>query len=289
MKTIQANEFTGFGRYIPQYRIVRSAAQERPYKTAMIFGGSVGLEAFELSCLLPELQKISCFEIAVGPLRASRFYSAVDNIEFLMSSWKSIELRAPYDIICANSVLCDHPSANTKSVLNTFSVLDFRDLIRRLSELLAPGGCLVVCNANYSILDIKDDLGLHPVSGSTPLHGTTSLFDTKSRKIIHTILGHGQYPCFFSKAECLEDDRARVTSSVFFRDNPFSVPKEDLSGHDKVAEIDPYFGNRDDAPEWGTRPLKYTIAVRKLRTEQGFWLEYIDSNGTIFNQYPLRY
>ncbi|MEO1292169.1 MAG: methyltransferase domain-containing protein [Pseudomonadota bacterium] len=267
-------------------RALRDIAQQRDYETAMVFGGSIGMEAVELAGILPGI-KVSSYEIKPDLVRASRQFCQLENTEFLVSNWKSIEKRAPYDVILANSVLCDHPNANAKDTLTNFPFKRFAHVVGRLIEVMAPGGCLMICNANYSLLDIgAEELGLYPVTGLQPFQGFTSLFDQHSRKLITCSVGHGQFPRYASPSMDRDAVWRRLTSSVFVGSEPAHVPLIDLDTHDRLASYDPYMSQNTANSDAEGMDIPYTVEVRQRVDEPGFWLQYLDPSDQPFFQIP---
>lgn len=151
----QLTSTTGTNRYPELFEEVRKNMFEKAAQKISIlsFGCSTGEECFSLRRYFNNALIIGT-DINKSNLAKAEKNNADENIRFIFSTPENIIRQVPYEIIFCLSVLCrweDTRYVENCSALYPFE--KFESTVAMLSNLLAPGGLLVIYNSNFAFED----------------------------------------------------------------------------------------------------------------------------------------
>ena len=140
--------------------------QENKNINILSFGCSIGLEPLSLaelyfnkSCYL-----IDAVDISDDALQKAKSENPHERIKYFNS--KLLDKTKKYDIIFANSVLCNYPSKNLGDISAEYPFDQFQESIASLLEILKKGGILMTQNNSYKINDTRYASDLLEISNS---------------------------------------------------------------------------------------------------------------------------
>jgi SAM-dependent methyltransferase len=154
---IQRDQTTVANRYPeifhPARRLCTASGFTNP--RVLSFGCATGLETYDLATTYFPASTIIGLDVspkAISTAKAER--SLADRIIYDISTPDTLAKYAPYHAIFAMSVLCRWPDlAKIADASSVFPYSRFVEIVTLLDQNLAPGGILVIYNANY---DFKD-------------------------------------------------------------------------------------------------------------------------------------
>ncbi len=153
---VQLSNRTRANRYPHVFEPVArmAAALQRPQLRVLSFGCSTGEEPSILATHYLPGAEILGVDIAPDALAEARARcAALAGVTIAESTPETLRSRGPFDLIFAMSVLCRWPtSRRMASIGELFPFARFTEQATLLDEVLAPGGLLVIYNANYSFL-----------------------------------------------------------------------------------------------------------------------------------------
>jgi len=158
----QTQTDTEVDRYPEIFAFVAEFAQKMNGPPRLLsFGCSTGEECITLRNYVPR-SRIVGVDVRRSILTKARQRaraSGARDVDFFLESDERWQ-RQPYDVVFAMSVLCRWPA--TKDVGTSDSIYSFPTFdraVRRLGQLVTPGGLLVLYNANYRFTDTDTSAG----------------------------------------------------------------------------------------------------------------------------------
>jgi SAM-dependent methyltransferase len=158
----QTQTDTEVDRYPEIFAFVAEFAQKMNGPPRLLsFGCSTGEECITLRRYVPgsSIVGVDVRRSIINKARRWAMISGVRDVSFLLERdqrWR----QQPYDVVFAMSVLCRWPA--TKDVGASGTIYSFRTFdraVRRLGQLVNPGGLLVMYNANYRFTDTDTSSG----------------------------------------------------------------------------------------------------------------------------------
>jgi hypothetical protein len=167
--TVQYSNSTKANRYPAVFGAVADCASLAGFNKPKIlsYGCSTGEEVDSLANLYFPDSEVVGVDVSDEALdEARRRFASNPRLRFEKSNQEFLRIEAPFSIIFAMSVLCRWPETRTMAdAASIFPFEVFEHHVGLLDEVLAPGGLLIIYNANYSFLSStiasKYDLILH--------------------------------------------------------------------------------------------------------------------------------
>lgn len=169
----QSSSVTHYNRYSNLWRRVQGAIP-REDPRILIVGCSTGEECFTALAYFP-LALIVATEAAPIPLALARLLHHHPSITYL--SHQDQLPSGSFDLICCNSVLCNHPSNYDKDYVASEGFIKFSAAIEDLSSHLKNGALLMLANAEFRLSDTPSAPSFTPIT--TPLLQHVAVFDSK--------------------------------------------------------------------------------------------------------------
>lgn len=162
MNRVQKATATLFNRYAQVFRTLREAVRAQRGDNLggadlriLSFGCSTGAEMLTARAYFPEATILGC-DVDEGVLETAAEALREHSGYVFLSEAARIAAFAPYDIVFANSVLCNYPMPEDISDLTPhFPFSRFEELAGMILTALVPGGWFVLYNSNYSFWDLS--------------------------------------------------------------------------------------------------------------------------------------
>ncbi len=150
-------------RYAEFYTALRDHTAMPKNPRVLVFGCSTGLELQTVQTFWPAAEIFGCdieqevLDQAANNAPGSTVFMSTDEV---------IREHGPFDLVCANSVLCRNPFPDgdyTEALPFTL----FERFVNLLVDVLRPNGYLMAYNTNYFIQDLDIAMDLAPINVST--------------------------------------------------------------------------------------------------------------------------
>lgn len=169
-KKIQYSNSTRHDRYPQVFRVVSKVCEAVDLNKPRIlsFGCSTGEEVDTLANIYFRDSEILGVDVVESVVEKARDkFGSNRRVRFELSEQEALLKGPPFSVIFAMSVLCHWPKTRKMTdISRLFPFEVFEGHVTLLDQLLAPGGVLVIYNANYSFLHTKTsqsyDLVLYP-------------------------------------------------------------------------------------------------------------------------------
>jgi hypothetical protein len=151
----QLTSTTEFNRYPELFTEAKAYAQSFHTESLSIlsYGCSTGEECFTLKSYFPA-SKIIGADINKSNLRTAAKKNINNDVKFILSTEENLIKEGKYHMIFCLSVLCRWD--DTKYVSNCKNIYPFekfQETLVMLSEMLVPGGYLIIYNSNFRLED----------------------------------------------------------------------------------------------------------------------------------------
>lgn len=171
-RRFQTSCVTHYNRYPNLWKRVRSGIHHDD-PSILIMGCSTGEECFTALAYFPSAVIVATEADPIA-LALAKLRHPHPSITYL-SHEEPIE--GPFDLICCNSVLCDHPSNYDKSHIPSEGFIRFSKAIAELSEKLSMNSLLMLVNAEFRLSDTPSAPSFTPIT--THLPQSVAVFDSK--------------------------------------------------------------------------------------------------------------
>jgi SAM-dependent methyltransferase len=194
----QVRTDTETDRYPEIFRFVfdflRRAGGDRP--NILSFGCSTGEECFSIRQYSPQASILG-LDILRENVYLAQNRNHDPGISFRRSTVANLRGGAPYDAIFAMSVLCRWPDTmEIDECSKTYPYRRFEKSVSALDEVLAPGGLLIIYNANFCFTDSATSERYAPLTvPDSSDSGFVHKFSTENRKLRDQDYGY----CVFRK------------------------------------------------------------------------------------------
>lgn len=183
----QHSHVTARDRYPLLFRAARRCADAAGLEQPRIlsFGCSSGEECLSLRRVFPDARIVGT-DVSPRILARARRACAGDRaIRIVRSRDDAIAALAPFDAVFALSVLCRHKETRTRQDCSRVYPFErFDSAVRRLAGWLAPGGLLVIYNANFRFRDSSVARDFEDVTPAVVREsGSVAKFDRGGRRL----------------------------------------------------------------------------------------------------------
>jgi len=168
MLQFQVSHASGYMRYANFYEAIPRLSLVPAAPRVLVFGCSTGQELNTVRFFMPDAQIFGCDITEAVVAEAQR---TAPHAEVFLSTDEAIAARGPFDLVCANSVLCRHPFP-AEPYCDVLPPADFERLLSLIVRNLAPGGLLLAYNCNYVIDDFDLAADLTPITLSSAWTGS---------------------------------------------------------------------------------------------------------------------
>ena len=164
---LQRNTRTHEGRNVPFFKELAKVLPDKESPRLLSYGCSEGYEPLDLAECIPAATVLGC-DINSEVLAEAKRRCKPRGIEIFRSSPKKLMSRAPFDAIVALNVLCRYPAPDPDDISAFFPFAHFEAALQLLYDSLAPGGVLVIFNAQYPVEETAVGAHLEPVAADDP-------------------------------------------------------------------------------------------------------------------------
>ena len=183
--THQLTNVTEMDRYPEIFKACATYAAEQQNQPKLLsFGCSTGEECLTLNSYMPEAAILGA-DIVKSNLRKAKQKVKNDRIKFFYSSDENLASNGPYDMIFCMSVLCRWTDTEiVDDCTEIYPFTRFEEMCQKLDQLVAPGGLLIIYNANFRFNDtsIFENYSVLPVEGIGH-SGFVHRFDASNKKL----------------------------------------------------------------------------------------------------------
>lgn len=163
---VQNNTHTGAGRADPYLAVLANVIGAGRFRRVLSFGCSEGFECISLAKAFPDASVYGC---DVNPAMVAAAKSRCAGVaRILPASADALAQCGPFDLITCFNVLCRYPATKgLNNIADVFPFALFEQLVGELDALVAPGGVLMLRNAQYFL----QDTGFSPRYAPIPTPG----------------------------------------------------------------------------------------------------------------------
>ncbi len=175
MRRLQVSNWTAIGRHPEIFallaRLVRRYNGHEPARI-LSFGCSTGEEPYTLATQYLADCEILAVDVDRAALALAKERHAHPRISYQLAELETLGARAPFQVVFAMSVFCRWPdSSELDDISALFPFHKFLLYASALAEMVAPGGYLVIYNANYDFADLPVMRRFEAVRDATVIDG----------------------------------------------------------------------------------------------------------------------